>query len=293
VIPLEEAIDAAIETSRPMIEAKRHALTVERPAHPVWVNADRVRLAQIFTNLLTNAAKYTDTGGSIRVRIQLVEQKIRIVVQDNGIGLSNEALARVFEMFSQLTPAIERSQGGLGIGLALVKGLVELHGGQVSARSPGVGLGSEFAVELPIVDPAASNAPIEDADAATENLISGRKILIADDNRDTAQSFAALLELEGAQTHTAFSGLEALEVAKKFEPDIALLDIGMPEINGYELAALLRAESWGRKLLLVAMTGWGHEQDKHKARAAGFDAHLTKPVHLSQILAVIDEHTRK
>ena len=292
VISLEESIEAAIETSRPMIEAKRHALTVERPAQPVWVNADRVRLAQIFTNLLTNAAKYTDAGGSIHVRIQLAERKVRIVVQDNGIGLSNEALARVFEMFSQLTPAIERSQGGLGIGLALVKGLVELHGGQVFARSPGVGLGSEFAVELPIVDQAAADVPMEGDDAATKNTIGARKILIADDNRDTAQSFAALLELEGCETRTAFSGPEALELAKEFEPDVALLDIGMPDINGYELAALLRAEPWGRKLLLVAMTGWGQEQDKQQARAAGFDAHLTKPIHLSQILAVIDEHTR-
>lgn len=290
---LEEAVDAALETSRPMFEAKHHSLEVERPPTPVWVDADRVRLAQIFANLLTNAAKYTDAGGSIVLSIRPSDRRVLIAVTDNGIGLSAEAIPRVFDMFSQASPALERSEGGLGIGLALVKGLVELHGGRVFARSEGIGCGSQFTVELPL---AAAPVAQEDLDPGTSSCratIRNRKILIADDNRDSAQSWATMFELEGCETCTAFSGSEALRLAASFQPDVALLDIGMPGLNGYEVARLLRSSPLGASVLLIAVTGWGQDQDKQAAREAGFDAHLTKPVNLQQVIDLIQAQLRQ
>ncbi len=294
VMSLDEAIGAALETSRPLFEAKRHSLNVERPSVPVWVEADRVRLAQIFTNLLANAAKYTDPGGTIALRVRRDNDRVLVTIADNGIGLSAEALPRVFEMFSQATPALERSEGGLGIGLALVKGLVELHGGRVSARSGGIGCGSEFCVDLPLAAAHALGAPSgASTSTAHRDKIRNRGVLIADDNRDSAQSWAAMLELEGCQTRTAFSGSEALSLAEEFQPHAALLDIGMPEMNGYDVARLLRSSPLGANMLLIAVTGWGQEQDKHAAREAGFDAHLTKPVNLQQVLDLIHEHVQR
>ncbi len=294
VISLDEAIAAALETSRPLFEAKRHTLKVERANVAVQVEADRVRLAQIFTNLLANAAKYTDPGGTITLRVRRDNERVLVTIADNGMGLSAETLPRVFEMFSQATPALERSEGGLGIGLALVKGLVELHGGKVSARSAGIGCGSEFSVDLPLAATQALETP---SDASTEEAhrgkIKDRRVLIADDNRDSAQSWATMLALEGCQTRTAFSGAEALELAEEFKPHAALLDIGMPEMNGYDAARLLRSSPWGAQMLLIALTGWGQEQDKQAARDAGFDAHLTKPVNLQQVLELLHEHSRQ
>lgn len=290
-MPLDDAIDAAIETSRPMFEAKRHSLTVERSVTPIWVDADRVRLAQIFTNLLTNAAKYTDAGGTVVVSIRQHAERVMISVKDNGIGIAPEALPNVFQMFSQSTPALERSQGGLGIGLALVKGLVDLHGGAVYARSDGPGRGSEFIVELPVAATLTAHTSLDPSTSAkASSRLVGRKILIADDNEDTARSWAALLEMEGCETRIAFSGDEALEAAENFHPDVALLDIGMPGMNGYELARRLRRTLDGARLLLVAITGWGQEQDKQAAREAGFNAHFTKPVNLPQLIELIEAH---
>ncbi len=294
VMLLDEAIAAALETSRPMFEAKRHSVKVERPSAAVWVDADRVRLAQIFTNLLTNAAKYTDPGGSIVLSTRCADDRALITITDNGIGLSAEALARVFEMFSQAKPALERSEGGLGIGLALVKGLVELHGGRVSARSAGIGCGSEFCVELPLAAAHVEQSPSDPiASAPRHTEIRGRKILIADDNRDTAQSWAAMLEIEGCETRTAFSGPEALKVAEEFQPDVALLDIGMPGLTGYDVARMLRSSSRTAEVFLVAVTGWGQAHDKQAAHDAGFDAHLTKPINLQQVIDLIAVHARQ
>ena len=291
---LDEAIEAALETSRPMFEAKHHSLEVERPSDAVWVEADRVRLAQIFTNLLTNAAKYTDAGGSIVLSIRPSDRRVLITVADNGIGLSAETLPRVFEMFSQASPALERSEGGLGIGLALVKGLVELHGGRVSARSEGIGRGSQFTVELPVAATHVTQEALDpNTSAAHEGTIRNRKILIADDNRDSAQSWATMFEIEGCETRTAFSGPEALSVAESFQPDVALLDIGMPGLNGYEVARRLRSCPLGASILLVAVTGWGQDQDKQAAREAGFDGHLTKPVNLQQVIDLIQAQLRQ
>ncbi len=290
-VSLQDAIDAALETCRPIIDSKRHSMTVERWPEPLCVDADPVRLAQVFSNLLTNAAKYTDAGGAIRLSVQAEDDRAVVTVADNGIGLSAEALSRVFEMFSQFTPALERSEGGLGIGLALVKGLVELHGGSVEARSAGIGRGSEFTVILPLVEPAAHTSSAETNNQLAAALrTSTLKVLIADDNADSARSWSAMLQLEGFDTRVVYTGSDAMKLAAEFQPDVALLDIGMPEFNGYEVARRIRATAVG-STLLIAITGWGQAHDKQAAFEAGFDAHLTKPVQLQQILRLISLHS--
>lgn len=291
VVSLQEAIEAALETCRPMIDAKRHSLTLERSTEPLWVDADPVRLAQVFSNLLTNAAKYTDAGGTIGVSVRTEDDQAIVTVADNGIGLSPEALSRVFEMFSQLKPALERSEGGLGIGLALVRGLVELHQGSVEARSSGIGRGSEFIVALPLVRPPVKVWTTQAGSAVDAGKRLGAlKVLIADDNADSARSWSAMLQLEGFETRAVHTGSDAVKVGAEFEPDVALLDIGMPELNGYEVARQMRATPSGARRLLIAITGWGHANDRCAALDAGFDVHLTKPVQLQQILRLISEH---
>jgi CheY-like chemotaxis protein len=213
-----------------------------------------------------------------------------VTVADNGIGLSAEALPRVFEMFSQLKPALDRSEGGLGIGLALVKGLVELHGGSVEARSAGIGLGCEFAVTLPLVKRPTDVSAAETNDSFAAATAAGAlKILIADDNADSARSWAEMLQLEGFETRAVYTGTDAVKLGAEFQPDVALLDIGMPQMNGYEVARHMRATPSGLRVLLIAVTGWGQAHDKQAALEAGFDAHLTKPVQLQQVLRLISE----
>ena len=247
------------------------------PEPPPDLDADPVRLAQVLANLLTNAAKYTDPGGHVELRATVVAGEVRIAVRDDGIGIAPEALGRVFEMFSQVTAALDRSEGGLGIGLALVRGLVELHGGRVEARSEGLGRGSEFVVVLPL-PPAMPAAPDTTAGAGVAARPATRRVLVADDNQDAAESLRLLLELAGHEVRVAHDGPGALEAAAEFRPDAVLLDIGMPGLNGYEVAARLRAFDWGAAPVLVAITGWGQEHDRRLALDAGFDHHLTKPI---------------
>ena len=268
-------LSAAIETARPRLEAKRHTLTVDLPDEPIILYADDVRLSQILSNLLTNAAKYTDAGGHIRVRATCESGRLIVSVRDDGIGISAEMLPKIFEMFSQAHAALTRAEGGLGIGLSLVRGLVELHGGTVEARSAGLGSGSEFIVQLPLET--GSVAPPNEQAAATVTVVP-RRVLVADDNADAADSLAQLLRLQGHQVDVARNGEEALCLAATSHPEIAVLDIGMPKCNGYEVARRIRAEDWGHELMLIAVTGWGHEEHKRQALAAGFDRHMTKPV---------------
>ncbi len=284
---LASVVRSAVEGSRPLIEASGHELTVTLPPEPVYLEADPTRLAQVFANLLTNAAKYTERGGQIRLTAERQGGEVAVAVKDTGIGIAPEQMPRLFEMFSQAAPALERSQGGLGIGLSLVKGLVQMHGGTVEARSEGLGKGSEFVVRLPV---AAAGPEQQSGSAGKREARSapGRRILVADDNRDAAASLALMLRLGGHEVHTVHDGQEAVEAAVWFRPDVALLDIGMPKVNGYEAARRIRGRSGGKGLVLVAVTGWGQEEDKRKAAAAGFDHHLTKPVEpraLEQILA--------
>jgi PAS domain S-box-containing protein len=290
-VDLASAIRSAVESARPLIESQAHKLTVTLPPEPIYLNADSTRLAQVVSNLLNNAAKYTEKGGHIWLTAKRQGNEAVISVGDTGIGIRPEHLPHVFEMFSQVAPALERSQGGLGIGLSLVRGLVELHGGVVEARSRGVGKGSEFIVRLPVVEtPAPSETP---EPPAFQRMASGRmrRILVVDDNRDAADGLALMLRVMGHETRTAYDGLESLQAAANFRPDVVLLDIGLPKMNGYEVAQEIRKEPWGKGMALIALTGWGQEDDKRRALDAGFDHHLTKPVEaavLAKLLALIN-----
>ncbi len=270
----------AVESSRPLIEEAGHDLTLAVPPEPLFVDGDGTRLAQVFGNLLTNAAKYTDRGGEIRLAAERQGSDVVVSVRDNGIGIAPEHLPRLFDMFSQVDPALERTQGGLGIGLALVKSLVEMHGGRVEARSDGLGKGSEFVVRLPLLVEARTGSPAEvrDGRSAASARRTKRRVLVADDNVDSAQSLAMLLSVMGHEVRTAHDGLGAVELAGEFRPDVILLDIGMPKLNGYEAARQIRQLPWGKGVVMGALTGWGQEGDKRRAEDAGFDRHFTKPV---------------
>jgi CheY-like chemotaxis protein len=260
-----------------MIEARGHKLSIEVPEQTGYIRADPVRFEQIISNLLTNAAKYTDPGGEIVVGTKLETDRVTITVRDNGIGISQEQLPRLFEMFSQVTTAIERSEGGLGIGLALVRGLVLLHGGTIEARSAGIGQGSEFIVTLPLSPEEQVRLNLTATSNSVNKNLTRKRILMVDDNRDNADLCSIILKKAGHEVRTAYSGREALEIADRFRPNVVMLDIGMPDMNGYEVARQIREMTWGKDIILMAITGWGQEEDKLKAFAAGFNHHVTKP----------------
>jgi PAS domain S-box-containing protein len=274
-ITLNGVVDTAVETARPLLDSKNHRFIVALPADPVTLDADPLRLSQVLSNLLTNAAKYTDAGGHITLSGHIEDGRLSLSVKDNGIGIPPESLNGIFAMFSQVEAAAGRSEGGLGIGLALVHGLTELHGGIVEAKSAGLGQGSEFIVKLPIVTRVAVTTPTAEAQARTPIR---SRVLVADDNQDAADSLAMLLEMAGHDVRVVHEGLSAVSVAHTFRPDTVLLDIGMPQLNGYEVARALRKEPWGAGITLIALTGWGQDSDRQKAIEAGFDRHLTKPV---------------
>jgi signal transduction histidine kinase/CheY-like chemotaxis protein len=281
-------VESAVETARPAIEEKRHELSVELPGHTVNLDADPLRLSQVLSNLLTNAAKYTDPEGHIRLHAEARDAEVVIRVSDDGIGISAEQLPGIFEMFSQVREIQERSAGGLGIGLALSRGLIEMHGGSVSARSPGLGQGSEFEVRLPLsvgaAAAAAAEAPVPDGTSTHR-----RRVLVADDNVDAGESLAMLLRLDGHQVELARNGPEALELYERMRPDIAILDIGMPGLSGYDVARRIRQHKDANGVKLIALTGWGQESDKKRAMASGFDHHFTKPVEPTALVALIGQ----
>jgi two-component system, sensor histidine kinase len=288
VVDLGAIVNTAVETARPLIEAKQQELNISVPAQTVRITADPLRISQSISNLLTNAAKYTDANGTISLSVQLLPQEITISVKDDGIGLEPQAIPRVFEMFSQVKSAIDRSEGGLGIGLALVKGMIQLHGGQVEATSPGAGRGSQFTIHLPRALVAAQTAQTE-AQVPSENARPAMRctVLVADDNRDAADTLALLLDMDGYETTVAHGGLQALDDIRRSRPDAAILDIGMPDLNGYEVARRIREEEWGRDMFLLAITGWGHPDDVARAKAAGFNEHLTKPVDAENVVRLL------
>lgn len=275
-VPLLRVVDLALETSRPIIDANRQTLTVEARDRSLVVDADTMRLAQVFSNLVSNASKYSPPHSTIRVTVARDGAEAVVTVADDGVGIPPEALPTIFEMFSQASPALDRAQSGLGIGLALVKGLVEHHGGRVGARSAGAGKGSAFEVRLPVAQ-AVEGAGSRDVSAPGTPGVH-RRVVIADDNRDGADSLAIVLRAYGHEVRTAYDGAAAVAVAAEFRPHVLLLDLGMPVVNGYEAARMLRATPEGHSLLLVAVTGWGQERDREQTRAAGFDAHFVKPV---------------
>ena len=268
-------VEAAVETARPLLDKKRHELSILVPADIPPFVADPVRLAQAVSNLLTNAAKYTDAGGRIELTARL-DERLTIAVQDNGIGILPEQLGSLFTMFSQVPSAIGRSEGGLGVGLALVKGLAELHGGTVEAHSDGAGKGSRFLIALPFAPAREIEAPVQAGPAV---IAYGKlRVLIADDNRDAADSLSMLLAMEGYEVRTVYGGRAAVLAAETFRPDVVLLDIGMPEMNGYAAAKAIRQQRGGVEICMVAITGWGQQEDKLRAIEAGFTTHVTKPV---------------
>jgi len=284
-VALSDILDAAIEAARPKLDERNHRLSVSLPAEVVSLEADPLRFAQILSNLLINAAKYSNPGSHIEVRAILQAETLRVSVKDNGLGLAPESLGKIFTMFSQVEAPEGRSEGGLGIGLALVKGLAELHGGTVEVHSAGLGHGSEFVVRMPV----AAQQPTSPGVAQASPLLSSerRRVLIADDNRDAAESLSLLLEMSGHEVRVAHLGHAALSLARTFRPDVALLDIGMPDLSGHDVARALRLEPWASNLQLIALTGWGQDDDRRRAFEAGFDHHCTKPIDPDQLARLI------
>ncbi len=286
-VELAKIVQHAVDTSRPAIEQAGHDLTVTMPPGPIYVDADTTRLSQVFANLLNNAAKYTERGGQVHLSVRRDDGHTVVSVKDNGVGIPTNMLPHVFEMFTQVGRHLERSQGGLGIGLSIVKRLVAMHGGTVEAFSDGQGTGSEFIVRLPVV---ATPASVDgDSNGEARKPVPSRRILVVDDNRDAATSLAMMLQMMGHETRTAHDGLEALEIAAAFRPEIILLDIGMPRLNGYDAARHIREQAWGQSVLLVALTGWGQDEDRRRSREAGFDSHMTKPVDLAELEKLLAE----
>jgi signal transduction histidine kinase len=277
-VELSTVVEGALEICRSAIERAGHRLSVVLPEETVMLRGDPTRLIQILCNLLSNAAKYTPAGGRIDLSASPGDAVIEIAVRDDGVGIPADMLGRIFEMFTQVDRSLERSQGGLGIGLTLVRRLVQLHGGSITAHSAGPGAGSEFVVRLPRHAGEDARPPARAPRAKVNGAGRKQRILIADDNRDAADSLASVLRVIGHEVRIAYDGQQAVDMAEAFRPALALLDIGMPRMNGYDTARSIRCKPFGRGMLLVALTGWGQPEDKQKSQAAGFDHHLVKPV---------------
>jgi len=293
-LSLTEVVNTALETSRPVLIGSGQAFAVSMPPMPIYVDADATRLSQVISNLLHNAAKYTDRTGHIWLTIAQEGADALISVRDTGIGISAEMLPRIFDLFTQADRSIDRSHGGLGVGLTVARRLIELHGGSISASSDGVGKGSTFTVRIPLsaAQPQASedlSAQRTESPGATSPL----RILVADDNRDAAESLASLLRMVGHEVRIAYDGVEAVGVASEYRPDAIVLDIGMPKMNGYDVAKKLRAESTGKELTIIALSGWGQEADKQRSREAGIDHHLVKPLEPSSLLRLLASKPRR
>ncbi len=284
---LAEAVARAVETARPLVEARRHELTVALPPGPLPLEADLPRIAQAFANLLNNAAKFTPPGGRLALTAAVEGGRAVVRVRDNGVGIRAEMLPRVFDLFAQADQSLDRSPGGLGVGLTLARSLVELHGGTVEAHSDGPGRGSEFVVRLPIADCGLRIADSADNPQSAIRNPQSRRVLVVDDNRDAAESLTMLLRAAGHEVQTAHSGPAALEAARAFRPEAVLLDIGLPGLDGYEVARRLRGEAGCGGALLVAVTGYGQDEDRRRAREAGFDHHLVKPADLATLQEIL------
>jgi CheY-like chemotaxis protein/two-component sensor histidine kinase len=287
-VAVSAIIASAVETCEPLAAAMQHDLRVDFPPTPIYIDADPARLIQVFGNLLNNACKFTERGGQIVVSARIDDDDVEVSVKDSGVGISPDHLADVFEMFSHVDHATGRPNAGLGIGLHLVKRLVELHGGSVKALSAGRGKGSEFVVRLPLAAEQIEALP------ATETgelplATARRRILVVDDNEDAAASLAMLLKVTGHETQLAADGVEALQKASIYRPDVILLDISLPRMNGYDTCRAMRQQWWGRKAVIVALTGWGQEEDRNQSKSAGFNGHFVKPVDHAELMRFLTE----
>ena len=291
-VELAEVVNSAVEASRPLVEKLGHELIVSAPLQPIHLDADPTRLSQVLLNLLNNAAKYTEKAGRIWVTVEQDGDHVLIRVKDTGIGIPAEMLPKVFDMFTQVDRSLERAEGGLGIGLTLVHRLVEMHGGTVEAHSEGPGRGSEFVVRLPVATELNDDTRHEPADSEILIPPAARRILVVDDNRDSAESLVMILQMMGNDVHTAHDGLEAVAAAAEFRPEVIFLDIGLPKLNGYEAGRQIRELAGGGEMVLIALTGWGQEQDRRQSREAGFDHHLTKPVDFDNLRELL-AHTNR
>ena len=291
-VELSLIIQQAVESVRPMIDGANQELVIELPVEPIDLNADFARLSQVFANLLTNASKFTHTNGHIWLTVKLDDGTVEISVKDDGIGIAVDQQGQVFEMFSQVEQPLERTQKGLGIGLSLVRRLVEMHNGVVDVRSNGLGCGCEFTVRLPVLERVAASSAMP-TNATKDGVANPNclRILVVDDNRDAAQSLAMVLKLTGHEVETAYDGQEAVDAAATLKPDVVLLDIGLPKVNGYEACRLIRSQEWGRQMKIIAVTGWGQEEDRQKTKDAGFNSHLVKPVEPAALLELLAELT--
>jgi CheY-like chemotaxis protein/two-component sensor histidine kinase len=293
-VELTSVLTQAVEACRPLADVAEVDLIVTLPPEPIYLHADPARLAQVVGNLLHNACKYSEPRCKVWLTVEREDACVALKVRDTGVGIPPEELDGIFEMFAQVDHSLTRSQGGLGIGLTLVKRLVELHGGSVAAFSDGPNTGSEFVIRLPL--PIEENEARQTSQSKVEEAHTMRRqILVVDDNADSAAALAMLLKMSGNETHTGHDGLEAVEAAERLRPHVALLDIGLPKLDGYEACRRIRAQPWGKNIRLVALTGWGQEEDRRRSTEAGFDAHLVKPVDfrvLSELLESWSEGSR-
>jgi PAS domain S-box-containing protein len=285
-VDLESIVTQAIETCRPLLDRNRHELDVTLPQAPIWLNGDAVRLAQVFGNLLNNACKYTPAGGRISLVARVEGEDAIVSVKDNGVGIPKRMLSNIFDMFTQVDRSLERSTGGLGIGLTLVQQLVKMHDGQVEVSSDGPGQGSEFTVRLPLGAILPDELPEPQASPSV-SAPGHRRILVVDDNKDSADSLAMLLKLTGHDSHVAHDGLQAVELAERLRPGVIVLDIGLPRLNGYDACRRIRETAWGGEVVMIALTGWGQEEDRKRSKEAGFDYHIVKPVDHVELMRLL------
>lgn len=287
IVDLAAILESSVEVARPQAASREIEFQISLPETPIHLDGDPLRLAQVFSNILNNASKYTERGGHVRLTSERIGDEAVVSVRDDGMGIPTEMLPRIFDMFTQVDHSLGRSQGGLGIGLALVRRLVEMHGGRVEAHSDGLGRGSEFVVRLPAVADEEPTAPAPDFPAETSTGLPRKRILVVDDNHDSADSLARMLAVLGNDLLTAYHGAEAVEVADKSHPDLAFIDIGLPDVDGYEVARQIRSRPWGKRTVLVALTGWGKEEARRRSTEAGFDHHLVKPAEIDTLSAIL------
>jgi PAS domain S-box-containing protein len=285
------AIESAVESCQGLVIARGHDIQLDLEDAPQLVDGDFARLSQVFANLISNSVKYTDRGGRIEICLRHGGDDAIVTVKDTGIGIPRESLGQVFEMFSQISAHQARAAGGLGIGLALVRRLVQMHGGSISAESDGPGKGSTFTVRLPLLRPEAVRDAFQESSGPSRRNAAAqkRRVLVADDNADAAESLALLLQMQGHDTRTAADGLQAVEVAAAFRPDVIFMDVGMPRVDGIEATRRIRAEPWGNSILIVALTGWGQQNHRAQTRDVGMDLHLVKPINLDSIAAILTQ----